>query len=606
MKGHVAKTILLIFSISFLQLLPVPYRPVPDGRAQESGLKVGGYQWGGDIEMGYRFTDIDGRNRYKETVNLMGGAKLFDLNLWGNDPEKKGLVDTFRLNLNSIGDPFPSGRFEIKKSKAYDLTASYREYKYFFARTENGFQTDNFSFNQTTKRGTLALTLFPTDDLKFNVGYNRVQRDGDAGVPRAFIQPQEQDLDEVFNEYFAGADFSIGKVDLHVKQSYWTFENKDSIAGPVQPERRDEEVDTYVSTIKGHTQLGERWDLNAGYIYAHSSGRADLETTPVLVNPGRNTFNVNTHIVETGLSHLLRQGLLLHLDYRFDATIQDGRVTNDPAIGLTSYNAYSNTGTAQLEYIPKPNLTLRGGYRIQYRDIDFDNGEPHTGVSQGGKHPYDTDILNHGWIGSADWKPYKVLSVFGEYQGAQFNNPYTRISPESENIAKVRIKYNTPVKNLNLTGSGLWRRRVNPDQDYRVDVRDVGLAAAYQPSFLPKLTADASITYEMIQNSKDVTNEDFAPTLNQRFVFNSNATILSGGLTYEGIYRGLGARLYGSYAKTTKEDPQIYADGLISIYYKNKWLTPIVTLERTYLTDKVNRADGFRANLLTFSLKKEF
>ena len=143
--------------------------------------------------------------------------------------------------------------------------------------------------------------------------------------------------------------------------------------------------------------------------------------------------------------------------------------------------------------------------------------------------------------------------MFGEYQGAQFNNPYTRISPESENIAKVRIKYNTPVKNLNVTGTGLWRRRVNPDQDYR-----------------------------------------------------SNATILSGGLTYEGIYKGLGARLYGSYAKTTKEDPQIYADGLISLYYKNKWLTPIVTLERTYLTDKVNRADGFRANLLTFSLKKEF
>ena len=101
MKGHVAKTILLIFCISFLHLLPVP-----DGRAQESGLKVGGYQWGGDIELGYRFTDIDGRNRYKETVNLMEGVRLFDLNLWGNDPEKKGLVDTFRLNLNSIGDPF--------------------------------------------------------------------------------------------------------------------------------------------------------------------------------------------------------------------------------------------------------------------------------------------------------------------------------------------------------------------------------------------------------------------------------------------------------------------------------------------------------------------
>ena len=61
----------------------------------------------GDIEVGYRFTDIEGRNRYKETVNLMEGVRLFDLNLSGNDPQKKGLADTFRLNLNRIGDPFP-------------------------------------------------------------------------------------------------------------------------------------------------------------------------------------------------------------------------------------------------------------------------------------------------------------------------------------------------------------------------------------------------------------------------------------------------------------------------------------------------------------------
>jgi len=57
--------------------------------------------------VGYRYTDIHGRNRYKETVNLMDGVKLFDLNLFGEDPEKKGFADAFQLNLNGIGDPFP-------------------------------------------------------------------------------------------------------------------------------------------------------------------------------------------------------------------------------------------------------------------------------------------------------------------------------------------------------------------------------------------------------------------------------------------------------------------------------------------------------------------
>ena len=45
---------------------------------------MGDFQWGGSIELGYRLTDIEGRNRYKEVVNLMEGLKLFDLSLYGS------------------------------------------------------------------------------------------------------------------------------------------------------------------------------------------------------------------------------------------------------------------------------------------------------------------------------------------------------------------------------------------------------------------------------------------------------------------------------------------------------------------------------------------
>jgi hypothetical protein len=45
---------------------------------------------------------------------------------------------------------------------------------------------------------------------------------------------------------------------------------------------------------------------------------------------------------------------------------------------------------------------------------------------------------------------------------------------------------------------------------------------------------------------------------------------------------------------------------LISLWYKNKLVTPILTLERSYLTDNVVHRDGFNANLITFSLRKDF
>jgi hypothetical protein len=260
-----------------------------------------------------------------------------------------------------------------------------------------------------------------------------------------------------------------------------------------------------------------------------------------------------------------------------------------------------------LEYLPQENLTLKAGYRIQYQHI---NGDDFV-VDQfdGGKSPGSTTILTHGWIGSANWKPYKFLTLFGEYQGANFDNPYTRISPESENIARVRIKYDTPLENLSLKGIVSWKRRRNPDQEYTVDMKDYTIAATYQPVFLPKLTLDGSFTYESIHDKKDLFNVvpfSINPFSFAAFTFNSDALIYSGGISYEGIYKGLGARIYGSYAKTSQENPQRYADVTLSIWYKNKWVTPILSLERTYLHDHVNSKDSFDANLLTFSLRKEF
>jgi hypothetical protein len=603
MKGYLLRIFFFLLCISFFHLFSVSSAP-----AEDTGVKMEGFQWGGSVELGYRFTDIDGRNRYKEVVNLRDGLKLFDFSIWGKNLEgEKGFVDYVGLNASGIGDPFPRGRLQIKKNKTYDLVVTYKEYKYFFDREDNTFFTDNHNFNMRSRRGTLTLSVFPKEDVRLNVGYSHSQRDGDAGVPRlTFPFSMEQDLKERFNEYFISADFPVGGWDLHVKQSFWNFENKNKMSGP-QFEKRDENVNTYVSTVKAHTRFGERWDFDAGYIFAHSEGRADLTAAPEIgVMSGKGRFNFNTHVIEMGLSYLFRTDLILHADYRFHTINQDGRSNTDPFLAApassdTKYNLFAHTGTFQLEYVPRENLTMRAGYRIQYRDIEGENFA--VNPFDGGKHPDDTRIVAHGWVASADWKPYKFLTFFGEYQGANFDNPYTRISPESQNIAKVRVKYDTPIQNLSFKGTVLWKRRHNPDQKFRVDTRDYILTAVYQPVFIPKLTIDASFTYEKILDRKNVFN--FIPFSFETFFFNSSALIYSGGISYD-IYKGLGVRLNGSYAKTMGENSQKYADGTLSFWYKNKWVTPILTLERTYLTDRVNRHDSFDANLITFSLRKEF
>jgi hypothetical protein len=580
------------------------------------------FEWGGDAEIGYRFTDVEGDNRYREVVNLEQGFRLFSLNLRFKDPERRGPADDVRFRLNSIGEPFPSGRLDVRKNKVYHFSAHYREYEFFFDREElpspdpfGTSLTDNHDFNQKRKAGSLSLSLFPSEKIRFDVGYVSAGREGEAGVPRpfTFVPNLKQDLDERFNEYFVSADFPLQNWDFHVKQSYWTFENENRIdEPPTLVEKRNEEARTYVSTVKAHSRLGDRWDFDAGYIYARSEGEARLDTTPaILATSGEGSFVFNTHVLESGLSYLLRNDLLLHFDYRFHTFDQDGRAGTDllflPENTVeTHYRLYAHTGTLQIEYIPAPDLTVRAGYRAQHRNIKGENFNvnPHDGGPESG----DTTIFAQGLIASADWKPFKSLSLFGEYEGTVFDNPYTRISPEDQHVAKARVRYETPIRALTLKGSMLRKRKTNPDQQFRVDVEDYTLTAMYQPPPLPGLSMDGSITYEKIRNKKDIANQSPIPPepLFTTLVFDSDAVIYSGGIAYEGIYKGLSARFGGTIVRTGKENYQKYARGVVSFWYKGKRLTPVLSFERSYLTDRESPNDGFSANLLTLSLRKEF
>ncbi|MGD0919137.1 MAG: hypothetical protein ABSB22_22065 [Thermodesulfobacteriota bacterium] len=613
MRESVAKAILGVFCISFFHFFLVH-----DAKSQDSGLAFGGFQWNGAVELGYRFTDIDGnRNRYKEDVNLMQGLRLFDFSLFGKNLEPgKGLVDYFSLTGRDIGDPFPAARLEVKKNKSYDFTASFNQYHYWSNREDVGWLGDNFNFANKFTVETVNLSVFPKDDFRLNLGYRHWGRDGEAGVPREnFPMPLPQDLDEGMNEYSISADFPVGGWDFHIKESFWNFHNQDSIHVPQYFENRNENTNTFVSTIKAHTRFGERWDFDTALVYAYSNGWSSINTFPEIgIRSGNGNVQYDTFVGELGLSYLIKKGLILHADYRFHTYDQDGQTNTDPflspsgEIAKTHYNLVAHTGTLQLEYLPLNNLTLRGGYQFQYQDIDgeFFGFSP---VFSGAEHPSgSTTQWINGWVGSVNWKPFNVLNIFGEYKGANTSDPYTWISPDNANIARVKIKYDTPLEKLSLNGSFSWRRRVNGDENYRVDARDYTLAATYQPALLQKLTLDASMTYESIKDHNDIFNVPFSinPFTFTTFNFNSNAWIYSAGITYEGIYKGFGARFYGSVAKTTGENTQDYTDGVLSIYYKNKWLTPTLALERTYLLDRVNSNNSFTANLVTLSLRKEF
>lgn len=220
MRRNLIKTLIIVFCISFFHLFSVSPAPT-----QEAGLTAGGFQWGGDIELGYRGESISGnKNRYDYVSNLHNGLKLFALSLWGKriDNDAKGFADSLRFNLSNIGDPYPSGLFEIKKNNTYSLNLNYRQYKYINYQEEpNNLFGSNLSFDTTVRTGSALLSFIPKEGVKLNFGYNMVQRDGETYGPRfTYPTPMQQDVRELYNEGFISADFAISGWDFHLKQSY--------------------------------------------------------------------------------------------------------------------------------------------------------------------------------------------------------------------------------------------------------------------------------------------------------------------------------------------------------------------------------------------------
>jgi len=197
---------------------------------------------------------------------------------------------------------------------------------------------------------------------------------------------------------------------------------------------------TLVTNIKGHTRFTTGWTLTQPSSMPIRRERRYTTIPAIVVLPGSGNMSMNTYVVEAGLSYLLRKELIFHLDYRFHALDQNGRANTDgssaPASSPSNLNLMANTGTFQLEYIPRDKPYTEG--RLQGPSTRMSNGDNYydagIGNGNGGKSPSSNTSWLNGWVGAIDWKPYKFLTVFGEYEGANFSNPYTWISMETRTL----------------------------------------------------------------------------------------------------------------------------------------------------------------------------
>jgi hypothetical protein len=631
-----------------------------DAAAEEpSPLTVGDYRLSGAVSAGYRLVDIDsGREElYDEVVNAKEGVQLFDFTLQGEHTDTDfSLVDRFRVEAANIGDSHPYIRLTASKDEAYELTANFRQSEFFVDRIDDAF-TGNRDFDTKRRFGDVNLTLLPFKPLRVHLFFHGIKRDGNEMVPRLVennVFVLRDDPDELTLGGGVAVEFVTRTLTVRLEQSYRHFDDEGLVSLPTPGlqglrtdppfatmqldafrEERDHEVKTWMTRLRLRASPSPRWEVTGGYVFAHSSGNAQLQGTEsgvgragtsgpnetftaVLTSDG--DMSRNLHIVEVGTSYALLSNLSLHLDYRYHLIDEDsdGFLTTRRTGVLTGMSMASETGsqhiktqahtlTPAVEFLPWPTLTLRAGYRYQWRDVkveQFVDGVQIPDNPLAAAPHQDRTTLGNGVVLSAAWRYRSLLQASVHFVGDYFDDPYTRISPTRDQRLRVQVRV-SPTPWLTVSETYALADIANSDTDNTTQSQSWTTGLFVQP--LAPLMLEGSVTYEELDNHSDTAIPINGVRTPVTFI-NDSETLnwtASGTLDLPANFR---VRAYASWTRVYGEGKSSYVfpGGEVSYLWKKPALRLTARYERPYVIEREPLFDSFYAHIATFMLTKEF
>lgn len=219
----------------------------------------------GSVDVGYRFSDVNGNeDTFRQLFDLSEGVRLFgaDLRATGGDSPRR-VFDTLNFETSGLGgDPFPSVLVRARRSKLYDLRASWRRIRFFDVSPLTPASIDGFDTQAVTDRhawltsrrlGHIALTMTPTPRLQFLFGYDRMSRDGSvtstrvvdfAGSPatwgsfaRANPFLVSGPVEDASNQVTGGVSYGRDRWTVHYKAGYQSYDEHVTFDPLAVPER---------------------------------------------------------------------------------------------------------------------------------------------------------------------------------------------------------------------------------------------------------------------------------------------------------------------------------------------------------------------------------
>jgi hypothetical protein len=593
-------------------LLPFTAMLAASALAQDAPpMSIGPYDTSGEVSVGYRFTDITGREeKFQELFNLRDGLRLLDFSFIGNaKPGTAPFADRFQVSASGLGgDPFPTLQGSVSKTQAYDLRASYRQSYYYWDRNDdaphpagiNGLTT-NHNWATVRRLGSVNLLIHATNRLKLRFDYNYNSRDGMTNTTRVMQYFGSQSSWGSFmreNPYYlyaparedahrisGGFDYTIDKWSFHYALGYQSFDMSQNWTNVTSPQRS---INTSAAPTANELLQSGSWSetrslktpfsefvyngavnswlslrgdffyyryrgpasMNAGYAGSARTSSSGSPVAPYAISvDSRGQLSQNNYIADQGFTFKLASWTNLHIDYRYDRSSQIADADFRSLYNSTTpFTDALTTEWRQGLHQLDTNLEIHPTASLVIRPGVRLMKRDVTVEENGLADPLRSKRIKTVWpIGSFAYLPSKKFSLRGDFQSITNGYSYTRITPHSDLSTRAVMRYR-PLDRLTIEDNFVWRNRKLTDSDFRNNIRSN--AATVSWAWSDKFSTYAGFSYDSYLATTSVTFVRGTAPLNATWRDQTINRVWQAGVSAQ-PFAGFGFSLTGNFVRTT-------------------------------------------------------
>lgn len=436
----------------------------------------------GNFRLGYRSVDTDGEMaKYKEDINLDGGARLFNFSLhYAPNTTVKNLFDRLDINLyNFGGDPFEAFAISLRKYGKYEFKFNRRKATYFYQdmRLEGGHLFDLHSFNFDRVMDSSYLKVWLSKNVDVYMNFDRNTKKGNSVTTYDINRTEfeyNKPIGEESKELTAGINVHLKGLSFVLEEKIQDYENTNSLflpgyadggAGARYPSSFDyfylnQPYDFQSNThtvkvtarpfsslfISGAARISSL-DMNLDYS-EEAAGVNYLNREFSYSYSGKGEFERKLGLYDLDVTFLLTNKLAVIAAVRKNTLEQDGTFMGESSD--FAFDTLGVEGGLQYQFSPKFGLTM--GYRFEERELE--NLETVY---------YEEETTRKGFFGTLNLQPSRTFKLTADYQNGSFDEPYTLISPSSFN--RLRFTAKIKVNQLSISSSYLWKKTENDVYD---------------------------------------------------------------------------------------------------------------------------------------------